>query len=64
MIVNLVLYFQLFYAERHTALLLYSAATNGHPTGMLYRHYNLNAQADGVAEVIDAETKVITYNFS
>ena len=44
--------FQLFYAERHTALLLYGTnGKTGSPTGMLYRHYNLNAQADGMAQV-------------
>lgn len=47
----------LFYAERHTALLLYSASSKGSPTGMLYRHYNLNAQADGITQVIEDTTK-------
>lgn len=46
-----------FYAERHTALLLYTAGSNGCPTGMLYRHYNLNAQADGVTECWDLDQK-------
>ena len=43
---------QLFYAERHTALLLYTANSTGPPRGLLYRHYNLNAQADGIVQVI------------
>jgi malonyl-CoA/methylmalonyl-CoA synthetase len=43
---------QLFYAERHTALLLYTAISTGPPRGLLYRHYNLNAQADGIVQVI------------
>merc|ERR1719150_450061 len=53
---------QLFYAERHTALLLYSASSSGAPTGMLYRHYNLNAQADGIAEVWDLDKKSSVLN--
>ena len=43
----------MFYAERHTALLLYSASATGPPRGLLYRHYNLNSQADGIAQVIN-----------
>jgi len=53
---------QIFYAERHTALLLYAATKNGSPAGMLYRHYNLNAQADGIAEVWDLDQKSSVLN--
>lgn len=52
----------LFYAERHTAMLLYSASSTGSPTGMLYRHYNLNAQADGIAECWDLDQKSSVLN--
>merc|ERR1712038_479599 len=52
----------LFYAERHTALLLYSASSKGSPTGMLYRHYNLNAQADGITQCWDLDQKSSVLN--
>jgi len=53
----------LFYAERHTALLLYGTnGKPGSPTGMLYRHYNLNAQADGMAQMWDLDEKSSVLN--
>lgn len=53
----------LFYAERHTALLLYSAnGKKGSPAGMLYRHYNLNNQADGTAQIWDLDEKSSVLN--
>jgi len=53
----------LFYAERHTALLLYTAnGPNGSPTGMLYNHYNLNAQADGTSQMWDLDEKSSVLN--
>jgi malonyl-CoA/methylmalonyl-CoA synthetase len=48
---------QFFYAERHTALLLYTAGATGPPKGLLYRHYNLNAQADGIVQVWNLDKK-------